>query len=159
VRVATVESTACANCGASLSGVYCATCGQKAAPLDPTVGDFLHDLVHEIAHVDGKIVRSVRLLLTKPGFLTREYVEGRRAPLRLAYRLACPGVPPRVRSAVASGCRQIADRQPRLRDCRGRGPRGHRVAGGLSPLRTVLYRCPCRIRQRTIAAAECDRDA
>jgi uncharacterized membrane protein (DUF485 family) len=38
-------------------------------------------------HVDGKIVRSVWLLVTRPGFLTREQFEGRRAryisPIRL----------------------------------------------------------------------------
>src|SRR5687768_4508745 len=38
-------------------------------------------------HVDGRIVQSIRRLLTSPGFLTREYVQGRRArwisPIRL----------------------------------------------------------------------------
>lgn len=37
--------------------------------------------------MDGKILQSVKLLFTRPGFLTREYVEGRRiryiSPLRL----------------------------------------------------------------------------
>jgi uncharacterized protein DUF3667 len=49
--------------------------------------DLAHDLVHEFLHVDSKIFRSVKLLLLKPGFLTREYFEGRRvryvSPLRL----------------------------------------------------------------------------
>ncbi len=38
-------------------------------------------------HVDGRIVQSIRRLLLSPGFLTREYIEGRRArwisPIRL----------------------------------------------------------------------------
>lgn len=77
----------CPNCGRSLDGGYCAGCGQKVAPIDPTFHDLLHDLTHEFLHVDGKIFHSVRLLLTRPGFLSREYFEGRRAryvsPIRL----------------------------------------------------------------------------
>lgn len=77
----------CPNCSRDLDGRFCATCGQKVTALNPTFHDFLHDLTHELLHVDGKIFRSVRLLLTKPGFLTREYFEGRRAryvsPIRL----------------------------------------------------------------------------
>jgi hypothetical protein len=77
----------CPNCGRRLGGRYCAECGQKAGPVNPTVGDFAHDLTHQLLHVDGKIFQSVRLLLTKPGFLSREYFLGRRAgyvnPIRL----------------------------------------------------------------------------
>jgi hypothetical protein len=77
----------CANCGRPLDGAYCAECGQKASALNPTLHDFLHDLTHELVHVDGRIVQSVRLLLTRPGFLTHEYFRGRRAryisPIRL----------------------------------------------------------------------------
>jgi len=69
------------------TGPYCAACGQKAAALNPTIADFLHDLAHELLHVDGKIFRSVQLLLTRPGFLTLEQFAGRRAhyvsPIRL----------------------------------------------------------------------------
>jgi hypothetical protein len=78
---------ACANCGAALSGRFCASCGQKVAALDPSIGDLLHELAHELLHVDGKIARSVYLLFTAPGALTREHAAGRRAsqvsPIRL----------------------------------------------------------------------------
>jgi hypothetical protein len=77
----------CANCGTPLAGPYCGSCGQKAAPPNPTIGDFLHELSHELLHVDGKIFRSLRLLVAAPGVLTREQFEGRRAryisPIRL----------------------------------------------------------------------------
>jgi uncharacterized protein DUF3667 len=69
----------CANCGALLQGKYCSQCGQKIASVNRTLGEFLHELLHEIAHVDGKIVTTLRLLITKPGFLSLEYLEGRRA--------------------------------------------------------------------------------
>ena len=79
--------TSCANCDAALHGPYCAACGQKAAALNPSLHDFAHDLTHEFLHFDGKIVQTVRLLLTRPGLLTREHFEGRRqryvSPIRL----------------------------------------------------------------------------
>jgi hypothetical protein len=81
------DSIVCHNCGADLHGAYCAKCGQQALPLNPRLRDFLHDLTHEVLHVDGKIFRSIRKLLLSPGFLTREQIEGRRArwipPIRL----------------------------------------------------------------------------
>jgi len=84
---AAVQLTNCPNCGDDLDGAYCATCGQKVAALNPSFHDLLHDIVHEFLHVDGKIFQSVRLLLTRPGFLSREHFEGRRAryvsPIRL----------------------------------------------------------------------------
>ena len=64
--------TACPNCGAAVAGAFCATCGQKEGALDPSLTEFFHELLHEVAHVDGKIVRSVWLLVTGPGFLSRE---------------------------------------------------------------------------------------
>jgi hypothetical protein len=47
----------------------------------------VRELAHELLHVDGKIFRSVRLLVTAPGVLTQEQFEGRRvryvSPIRL----------------------------------------------------------------------------
>src|SRR5262252_4987894 len=46
-----------------------------------------HEALHEFAHVDGKIIQTVKLLVTKPGRLTTEFLAGRRArfisPVRL----------------------------------------------------------------------------
>jgi len=85
-----VEATTtsqCLNCGAGLVGVYCAECGQKAGHVNPTLRELLHELWHEVAHVDGKVFVTARHLLSRPGFLTLEYFAGRRAqyvrPLRL----------------------------------------------------------------------------
>jgi hypothetical protein len=47
----------------------------------------LHDLPHDVLHVDGKLTRTLRALFVRPGFLPAEYTAGRRvayiAPLRL----------------------------------------------------------------------------
>jgi hypothetical protein len=80
------ERGTCPNCGAARTGHFCADCGQKAAPVAPTLGHFVRELVHEL-NVDGKIFRSLRLLLTRPGFLTREVFAGRRASYVLPLRL------------------------------------------------------------------------
>lgn len=81
------DSPFCHNCGIRLTGPYCAACGQKAVPLGVTLHDFLHELTHETLHVDGRVFQTIRRLLFSPGFLTREYVHGRRArwiaPIRL----------------------------------------------------------------------------
>jgi hypothetical protein len=68
----------CLNCGAALSGPYCRQCGQ-AAHLHRTIGAFFHDLLHGVLHFEGKIWRTLPLLVWRPGRLTREYIDGRRA--------------------------------------------------------------------------------
>ena len=77
----------CANCQTPLTGAFCAHCGQKVKPLDPTVRELATDTLGEVTDVDGKLLRSVRYLFTRPGFLSREHAEGRRvsyvSPVRL----------------------------------------------------------------------------
>ena len=72
------EETRCRNCGAELSGAYCAACGQKAH-LHRTLGAFGHDLLHSVLHFEGKIWRTLPLLAWRPGELTRRYIHGERA--------------------------------------------------------------------------------
>jgi len=67
----------CRNCGHSLSGAYCAACGQAEHDgHPPTLGHFIHDLVHEFLHVDGTIFRTLKALFFQPGKLTEEYWAG-----------------------------------------------------------------------------------
>ena len=77
----------CLNCGAALRGPFCHACGQKATAKHLKLHDFVHDAMHEFLHLDGKIWRTLKLLVAKPGMLTLEFIEGRRAqyitPLRL----------------------------------------------------------------------------
>ena len=80
-------TTTCLNCGSPLSGPFCSKCGQRASPPHPALHDLLHDALHELVHWDGKIVETVRCLVTRPGALTCHVLEGRRAryisPVRL----------------------------------------------------------------------------
>lgn len=49
----TTDERACLNCGAELSGPFCATCGQRAIPAYPTVKEMAGDAWHEMSGVDG----------------------------------------------------------------------------------------------------------
>lgn len=68
---------ACLNCGAPVASAWCANCGQKTH-LHRTIGDAVHEMVHGVLHFDTKLWRTLPLLATRPGFLTRDFIEGRR---------------------------------------------------------------------------------
>ncbi len=72
------HAAACLNCGTALIGSHCHQCGQ-AARVHRTIAAFFHDLLHGVFHFEGKIWRTLPMLAWKPGQLTREYIEGRRA--------------------------------------------------------------------------------
>ncbi|MXO75101.1 DUF3667 domain-containing protein [Altererythrobacter aerius] len=72
------NEAACLNCGTPLVGPHCHACGQRGH-VHRTLGAFFHDLLHGVLHFEGKIWRTVPLLAWKPGKLTREYIDGRRA--------------------------------------------------------------------------------
>ncbi|MEO6433453.1 MAG: DUF3667 domain-containing protein [Sphingomicrobium sp.] len=72
------HETHCLNCRAPVTGAYCARCGQKAH-VHRTIGAFFHDLLHGVLHVDGKMWRTLPLLVWRPGDLTRRYIDGQRA--------------------------------------------------------------------------------
>jgi hypothetical protein len=69
---------ACLNCGSPLTGPYCHACGQRAH-VHRTLSAFFHDLLHGVLHFEGKTWRTLPLLAWKPGKLTREYIDGKRA--------------------------------------------------------------------------------
>ena len=71
------ELTRCLNCGGDLHGPFCGSCGQRAVPPDPTVRELAGDAWNELTGYDGRIMATLRGLM-RPGFLTHEYVTGRR---------------------------------------------------------------------------------
>lgn len=72
------HESACLNCGTALVGSHCHSCGQRAH-VHRTLGAFFHDLLHGVLHFEGKTWRTLPRLVWKPGQLTREYIEGKRA--------------------------------------------------------------------------------
>ena len=73
----------CASCGRSLTGEnYCSHCGEEVFDASKlTLKYFLTNTVlQEFLNVDGKIWRTLKLLLFRPAFLALEYAAGRRRP-------------------------------------------------------------------------------
>ena len=82
------STTFCANCGAALAGKYCSECGQRHH--EQPVHHFWHfvrEATEDLTHADSRLWQTLIALLFRPGFLTREFLEGRRArylpPVRL----------------------------------------------------------------------------
>ena len=76
----------CLDCGAPLSGRFCAVCGQKDEALKRSLKDLaLEFFQHPL--IDTKLWKSLVPLLFRPGALTIEYLAGRRTryvrPLKL----------------------------------------------------------------------------
>jgi hypothetical protein len=85
--VTTEDTGNCHNCGAAVSYHYCALCGQETKLHVPSAGEFIHEFVGHYIALEGKLWTTVHKLLFKPGFLTAEYIAGRRIryvqPLRV----------------------------------------------------------------------------
>jgi hypothetical protein len=77
----------CLNCQTTVQGRYCHVCGQENLEPKETVWHLVQHFFNDITHFDGKFFATVKFLLRKPGFLSAEYVAGRRAsylnPIRL----------------------------------------------------------------------------
>ncbi len=76
-----MPNNTCLNCNASLndSARFCAHCGQRAIDIRRPWLDVLRELLDELFDLNGKMLRSARMLFTRPGLLAREYSAGRRA--------------------------------------------------------------------------------
>lgn len=69
----------CLNCGSTVTGSFCSSCGQKVSDhsdraISKLVGEFLGNLFF----FDGRFYKSVNYLITKPGRMTSEFLEGKR---------------------------------------------------------------------------------
>lgn len=69
----------CLNCGATVQGRYCHVCGQENVEPKETFWHMVFHFFSDITHFDGKFIISLKDLLFKPGFLSKEYMKGRRA--------------------------------------------------------------------------------
>lgn len=77
----------CLNCNAEVMGKYCHICGQENIEPKETAWHLITHFFEDVTHFDGKFFSTLRLLISKPGFLSAEYVRGRRTsylnPIRM----------------------------------------------------------------------------
>lgn len=77
----------CLNCDQPMQGEFCGRCGQQEREVRRPVIYFLQELLRVAFELDGRAYRTLYTLLTRPGYLTQEYFDGRRVkytpPLRL----------------------------------------------------------------------------
>jgi hypothetical protein len=69
----------CLNCGAAIYGRYCHSCGQENIEPKETFWHLLTHFAYDITHFDGKFFSTIKYLLFRPGYLSHEYLKGRRA--------------------------------------------------------------------------------
>ena len=79
--------TPCANCETPLVGTYCHGCGQLAEDFHKSIWKLGREALESFFHLDGRLARTLPQLILRPGRLTRDYIDGKRAfqvpPLRM----------------------------------------------------------------------------
>lgn len=69
----------CKNCGEPLQGRYCQRCGQDSRDPPGRLFPLLAYLGSHATGIEARALRSLVTLFLRPGLLTHDYVEGRRA--------------------------------------------------------------------------------
>ena len=78
--VAVARPDRCLNCGAAVETPFCGQCGQQNKHHTISLRPLLSDLFAELISWDSRLIRTIVLLLRRPGFLTTEYNAGRLVP-------------------------------------------------------------------------------
>ncbi|KQW38970.1 DUF3667 domain-containing protein [Rhizobacter sp. Root404] len=83
-------TAACLNCGEAFGADrprFCPACGQGTAIKPPTLLEFAQQFGGAYLSTEGALWRSLKLLVLRPGELTRQYLAGRRKHYVLPLRL------------------------------------------------------------------------
>ena len=73
------ENPNCLNCGTRLRGQYCGHCGQRSLSRLISIWQLSREAFGDLLELDSRLWRTLLPLLLKPGQLTKDYLEGRRA--------------------------------------------------------------------------------
>jgi uncharacterized protein DUF3667 len=77
----------CANCGVPLQGPWCYNCGQAGEDYHRSVFKLIGESIEGLFHADGRLWKTIPHLLYRPGRLTRDYLDGKRAPQIPPFRM------------------------------------------------------------------------
>lgn len=76
--------SACANCGYAFPpdapAEFCPQCGQQNHEINISFGHLIEETLEGLFHFDGKVFQTIKLLLFRPGVLTRRFLAGHRVP-------------------------------------------------------------------------------
>ena len=80
-------SVSCPNCRTATPDAFCSHCGQRNLDLRLSLRELISEAAEEALGVDSRIVNTLRPFFLRPGRLTRDYLDGKRArytsPLKL----------------------------------------------------------------------------
>jgi hypothetical protein len=87
-RLSALSRFECPSCATETIGRFCSNCGEKeVTDQDYSVRHYLKEIVAVVTLLESKVLRSVWFVLSKPGYLSSEYFQGRRVrylkPLQL----------------------------------------------------------------------------
>lgn len=68
----------CLNCGATVAGRFCQVCGQENSLPKQSAWGLITHFIYDVLHFDGKFFHTLRYLFSKPGFVPKEYIAGKR---------------------------------------------------------------------------------
>ena len=68
----------CLNCGETVEDRFCSHCGQENLELKDTATHLVLHYVQDLFHYDGKLWHTLKSLVTHPGLVAAEYMEGKR---------------------------------------------------------------------------------
>lgn len=70
----------CLNCDAAIvvPARFCARCGQRTDTARLSIGDLVRELMHSFANVERGPIALLWALLTRPGHVARDFVDGKR---------------------------------------------------------------------------------
>jgi hypothetical protein len=77
--ISSADTPNCLNCGTRLRGQYCGNCGQRSRNRLISIWQLLQEAFGDLLELDSRLWRTLLPLLVRPGQLTRDYLEGRRA--------------------------------------------------------------------------------
>ena len=81
------EMPECLNCGAHLRGQYCGYCGQRARNRLISLWELVRDAFGDLFELDSRLWRTLVPLVVRPGRLTHDYLQGRRARYMPPFRM------------------------------------------------------------------------
>lgn len=81
------EPVVCKNCETEFVGHFCPHCGQSVSDYDRPFSFLFFNFVGDFFAFDERFFKSTFYLLFKPGFLTKEYFEGKRVRYAPPFRI------------------------------------------------------------------------